>query len=804
MQESFSFNNPFGACPECFGLGYKMEFDEDLMIPDKSLSIDQGAIVVMGWQSCADKGSFTRAILEALSEAYDFRLDTPFQDYPKEIHDVLLYGTGGREVKVRYKSQRGEGVYDVAFEGLIENVNRRYKETFSEASKAEYETYMRITPCPVCKGQRLKKESLAVTVGGMNIYEATNMSIVRFKEFMDGLKLTPMQETIGASILKEIRARICFLIDVGLDYLSLSRATGTLSGGEAQRIRLATQIGSGLVGVAYILDEPSIGLHQRDNDKLLKTLTHLRDLGNSVLVVEHDEDTMRAADCIVDIGPGAGEHGGKVIAMGTAEEIMKNPDSITGAYLSGRVKIPVPAERRKPTGWITVKGAAENNLKNINVDIPLGIMTCVTGVSGSGKSSLVNEIVYKSLARKLNRARTIPGRHKSIEGVEQLDKIREVAFGGGTKLSAEDGFLQFMIERLLAGSAPEPELAEEDQEENGDDMKLTSIQSLTDFMNCAGRTLPDNIRIWARRNLAVARSHEVTPEERRHAQRALSIMMNIQWKNHYFESIDPVEARRILDEELYGMERVKQRIIETIIQINRTHTLPAYGMLLVGPAGTGKSQIAYAVARILKLPWTTLVMSSINDSEQLTGSSRIYSNAKPGIIMEAFSMAGESNLVFIINELDKASSGKGNGNPADVLLTLLDNLGFTDNYIECMIPTGGVYPIATANDKSQISAPLMSRFAVIDIPDYTPEEKKIIFSKYAMPKVLKRMGLHENECVVTEDALDAVIEKYADTTGIRDLEQAAEHMAANALYQIEVDNVAAVVFDGDMVRELLG
>ena len=423
---SFSFNNPFGACPECFGLGYKMEFDEDLMIPDKSLSIDQGAIVVMGWQSCADKGSFTRAILEALSEAYDFRLDTPFQDYPKEIHDVLLYGTGGREVKVRYKSQRGEGVYDVAFEGLIENVNRRYKETFSETAKAEYETYMRITPCPVCKGQRLKKESLAVTVGGMNIYEATNMSIVRFKEFMDGLKLTPMQETIGASILKEIRARICFLIDVGLDYLSLSRATGTLSGGEAQRIRLATQIGSGLVGVAYILDEPSIGLHQRDNDKLLKTLTHLRDLGNSVLVVEHDEDTMRAADCIVDIGPGAGEHGGKVIAMGTAEEIMKNPDSITGAYLSGRLKIPVPAERRKPTGWITVKGAAENNLKNINVDIPLGIMTCVTGVSGSGKSSLVNEIVYKSLARKLNRARTIPGRHKCIEGVEQLDKIIDI------------------------------------------------------------------------------------------------------------------------------------------------------------------------------------------------------------------------------------------------------------------------------------------------------------------------------------------------------------------------------------------
>lgn len=383
-------------------------------------------------------------------------------------------------------------------------------------------------------------------------------------------------------------------------------------------------------------------------------------------------------------------------------------------------------------------------------------------------------------------------------------KIREVAFGGGTKLSAEDGFLQFMIDRLLASSAPETELAEEYMEEIGDDMKLTSLQSLSDFLNCAGRTLPDNIRIWARRNLAVARSHEVTPEERRHAQRALSIMMNIQWKNHYFESIDPREARRILDEELYGMERVKQRIIETIIQINRTHTLPAYGMLLAGPAGTGKSQIAYAVARILKLPWTTLDMSSINDSEQLTGSSRIYSNAKPGIIMEAFSMAGESNLVFIINELDKASAGKGNGNPADVLLTLLDNLGFTDNYIECMIPTAGVYPIATANDKSQISAPLMSRFAVIDIPDYTPEEKKIIFSRYAMPKVLRRMGLHENECVVTEDALDAVIEKYADTTGIRDLEQAAEHMAANALYQIEVDHVPAVVFDGEMVRGLLG
>ena len=420
---SFSFNNPFGACPECFGLGYKMEFDEDLMIPDKSLSISQGAIVVMGWQSCTDKGSFTRAILDALAEEYHFCLDTPFQDYPKEIHDIIIYGTGGHEVKVRYKSQRGEGIYDVAFEGLIENVNRRYKETFSEASKAEYETYMRITPCPACKGQRLKKESLAVTVGGLNIYQATNMSIVKFKEFMDGLTLTPMQQTIGASILKEIKARISFLIDVGLDYLSLSRATGTLSGGEAQRIRLATQIGSGLVGVAYILDEPSIGLHQRDNDKLLKTLLHLRDLGNSVLVVEHDEDTMRAADCIVDIGPGAGEHGGQIVAVGTAEEIMKNPESITGAYLSGRLQIPVPDQRRTPTGWITVRGAEENNLKKIDVSFPLGVMTCVTGVSGSGKSSLVNEILYKALAKKLNRARTIPGKHKCIEGVEQLDKI---------------------------------------------------------------------------------------------------------------------------------------------------------------------------------------------------------------------------------------------------------------------------------------------------------------------------------------------------------------------------------------------
>lgn len=392
---------------------------------------------------------------------------------------------------------------------------------------------------------------------------------------------------------------------------------------------------------------------------------------------------------------------------------------------------------------------------------------------------------------------------KNQEDGYAVYKIREIAFGGGTKLSAEDGFLQFMIDRLLASSAPAVECEEDEQEEVGDSMKLTSMQSITDFITCAGMTLPDNIRLWARRNLVVARSHEVTPEERRHAQRALSIMMNIQWKNDYFESIDPTEARRILDEELYGMERVKQRIIETIIQINRTHTLPAYGLLLVGPAGTGKSQIAYAVARILKLPWTTLDMSSINDPEQLTGSSRIYSNAKPGIIMEAFSMAGESNLVFIINELDKASSGKGNGNPADVLLTLLDNLGFTDNYIECTVPTVGVYPIATANDKAQISAPLMSRFAVIEIPDYTAEEKKIIFSEYALPKILKRMGLDKSECVVTEDALDAVIEKYANTSGIRDLEQAAEHMAANALYQIEVDRVSEVIFDTEMVRNLL-
>ena len=382
-------------------------------------------------------------------------------------------------------------------------------------------------------------------------------------------------------------------------------------------------------------------------------------------------------------------------------------------------------------------------------------------------------------------------------------KIRETAFGGGTKLSAEDGFLQFMIERLLASSAPAEIVEDEDEEETGDEMKLTSIQSITDFMTCAGRTLPDNIRLWARRNLAVARSHEVSPEERRHAQRALSIMMNIQWKNNYFEAIDPQEARRILDEELYGMESVKQRIIETIIQINRTHTLPAYGLLLVGPAGTGKSQIAYAVARILKLPWTTLDMSSINDPEQLTGSSRIYANAKPGIIMEAFSAAGESNLVFIINELDKAASGKGNGNPADVLLTLLDNLGFTDNYMECMVPTVGVYPIATANDKSQISAPLMSRFAVIDIPDYTSEEKKIIFSKYVLPKVLKRISLKAEECVVTEEGLNAVVELHKNTSGIRDLEQAAEHIAANALYQIEVDHLTGVTFNAEMVRELL-
>ena len=420
---SFYFNNPIGACPDCFGLGYKMEFDEDLMIPDKSLSINQGAITVLGWQSCTDKGSFTRAILEALSSEYKFSLDTPFEEYPKPVHDVLINGTNGKEIKVHSKGQRGEGVYDVAFEGLVQNVARRYRETYSEASKAEYETFMRITPCPACRGMRLKKESLAVTVGDKNIYEATNMSIIKFREFLDQLVLTPMQHSIGDLILKEIRARVTFLIDVGLDYLTLTRATGSLSGGEAQRIRLATQIGSGLVGVAYILDEPSIGLHQRDNDKLLKTLLHLRDLGNSVLVVEHDEDTMRAADCIIDIGPGAGEHGGNVVAVGTANQIMKCKDSITGAYLSGRIRIPVPEERRKPTGYLTVRGAKENNLKNIDVTFPLGVMTCVTGVSGSGKSSLVNEILYKSLAKKLNRARTIPGKHKCIEGVEQLDKI---------------------------------------------------------------------------------------------------------------------------------------------------------------------------------------------------------------------------------------------------------------------------------------------------------------------------------------------------------------------------------------------
>ena len=420
---SFSFNNPFGACPDCFGLGYKMEFDEDLMIPDKSLSIAGGAITVMGWQSCTDKSSYTRAILDALAKEYQFSLDTPFEDYPKKIHDILIHGTNGKEVKVYYRGQRGEGIYDVAFEGLLKNVERRYRETFSEASKAEYETFMRITPCSLCHGQRLKQSSLAVTVGNKNIYEATNMSIVKFREFLEELKLTPMQEAIGAQILKEIKARIDFLINVGLDYLSLSRATGTLSGGEAQRIRLATQIGSGLVGVAYILDEPSIGLHQRDNDKLLGTLLHLRDLGNTVLVVEHDEDTMMAADCIVDIGPGAGEHGGEVVAVGTAKQIMQCKKSITGAYLSGRMKIPVPKERRKPTGYLTVRGAAENNLKNIDVTFPLGVMTCVTGVSGSGKSSLVNEIIYKALAKKLNRARTIPGKFKKLEGVEQLDKI---------------------------------------------------------------------------------------------------------------------------------------------------------------------------------------------------------------------------------------------------------------------------------------------------------------------------------------------------------------------------------------------
>ena len=423
---SFSFNNPFGACPECYGLGYKMEFDIDLMIPDPSLSISQGAITVMGWQSCTDKGSFTRAILEALCKEYHFSLDTPFEEYPKEIKDILIHGTNGKEVKVHYVGQRGEGFYDVAFEGLIKNVERRYRETSSETMKAEYETFMRITPCHACGGQRLKKSALAVTVGDKNIAEVTALSIEKLQEFLNGLELTKTQELIGGQILKEIKARIGFLMDVGLDYLTLARATGSLSGGEAQRIRLATQIGSGLVGVAYILDEPSIGLHQRDNDKLLKTLKHLRDLGNTLIVVEHDEDTMLEADYIVDIGPEAGEHGGEVVAVGTAKEIMKNKRSITGAYLSGRIKIPVPEVRKKPTGWLKVVGAAENNLKNIDVEIPLGVMTCVTGVSGSGKSSLINEILYKRLARELNHARTIPGKHKRIEGIEQLDKVIDI------------------------------------------------------------------------------------------------------------------------------------------------------------------------------------------------------------------------------------------------------------------------------------------------------------------------------------------------------------------------------------------
>ena len=420
---SFSFNNPFGACPECFGLGYKMEFDEDLMIPDKRLSISEGAITVMGWQSCTDKKSFTYAILDALSKEYGFSLDTPFEDYPKEVHDVLIHGTDGKEVKVYYKGQRGEGVYDVAFEGQIRNVERRYRETSSETMKAEYEEFMNITPCSACKGQRLKPGALAVTVGDKNISELTGMSIEKLQTFLKELKLSNQQLLIGGQILKEINSRIQFLMDVGLNYLTLGRSTGTLSGGEAQRIRLATQIGSGLVGVAYILDEPSIGLHQRDNDKLLGTLKHLRDLGNSVIVVEHDEDTMREADFIVDIGPGAGEHGGEVVATGNAEEIMQNENSVTGAYLSGRIRIPVPEVRRKPTGWLKVLGAQENNLKNIDVKFPLGVMTCVTGVSGSGKSSLVNQILYKRLARDLNRARTIPGRHKGIEGLEQLDKV---------------------------------------------------------------------------------------------------------------------------------------------------------------------------------------------------------------------------------------------------------------------------------------------------------------------------------------------------------------------------------------------
>ena len=420
---SFSFNNPFGACPVCFGLGYKMEFDLDLMIPDMSLSIDEGAIAVIGWQSSTEKTSYTRAILEALAREYDFRLDVPFESYSDEVKKILIHGTDGKEVKVYYKGQRGEGIYDVAFEGIIRNVERRYRETSSDTIKAEYETFMKITPCHECHGQRLKKSSLAVTVGDKNIAEVTGMSVEKLQVFLENLQLTPTQELIGGQILKEIRARIDFLVNVGLEYLSLARPTGTLSGGEAQRIRLATQIGSGLVGVAYILDEPSIGLHQRDNDKLLGTLKHLRDLGNTLIVVEHDEDTMLEADCVVDIGPGAGEHGGEVVAIGTAKEIMKNKNSITGAYLSGRIRIPIPKERKKPTGYLKVIGAAENNLKGIDVKFPLGVLTCVTGVSGSGKSSLVNEILYKKLAKELNRARTIPGKHKRIEGLEQVDKV---------------------------------------------------------------------------------------------------------------------------------------------------------------------------------------------------------------------------------------------------------------------------------------------------------------------------------------------------------------------------------------------
>ncbi len=420
---SFSFNNPFGACPECFGLGYKMEFDEELMIPDRRLSIAEGAITVMGWQSCTDKKSFTYAILDALSREYDFSLDTPFGEYPKKIQDVILYGTDGKEIKVYYKGQRGEGVYDVAFEGLVKNVERRYRETSSDTMKAEYEEFMQITPCRECGGQRLKPAALAVTLGDKNIHEVTTLSIEKLQDFLQQMTLSEQQMLIGGQILKEIQARTKFLLDVGLDYLTLSRATGSLSGGEAQRIRLATQIGSGLVGVAYILDEPSIGLHQRDNDKLLNTLKHLRDLGNSVIVVEHDEDTMREADYIVDVGPGAGEHGGEIVAVGTAKDIIKNKKSITGAYLSGRERIPVPEERAKPTGWVKIAGARENNLKNIDVEIPLGVMTCVTGVSGSGKSSLINEILYKRLARDLNRARTIPGKHRDVEGIGQLDKV---------------------------------------------------------------------------------------------------------------------------------------------------------------------------------------------------------------------------------------------------------------------------------------------------------------------------------------------------------------------------------------------